>query len=121
MIKNIGTSSPYLYIQGGQTNHTYINNYGGAQGLGNLRFNTSSQNIEIWDGANWIVMSTAHATVNLTAEAEQLLNWAKDKRDKEKHLKELIEKNPTIADAAHNVQHAQEQLDIILKLTEIQQ
>jgi len=40
-----------MQVMGGSAS-TYVNNYGGAQGVGNLRFNTSSQCLEVYDGTN---------------------------------------------------------------------
>ena len=52
MIKTIISNSPYLVIYNhGATN--YMNNYSGAQGLGNMQFNTTTQRIEVWDGQMW--------------------------------------------------------------------
>ncbi len=69
MIKGI-TQGKYITVTGGQPGSNYVNNYSGAQGVGNMRFNTSTQNIEIWDGSNWVTFNTSYATVGLSPDAE---------------------------------------------------
>jgi hypothetical protein len=118
MIKSISSSGRYIQAIGGSAGTNYINHYVGAQGVGNMRFNTGTQNIEIYDGSNWVQMAGSHATVELSSEAVGLLDWVRFKRDEEHRLNELAKKNTTIANALENVKHAQEQLDIVLKLTD---
>jgi len=42
MIKNIHASGRYIQVTGGDAS-TYVNNYSGSQGVGNLRYNTSNR------------------------------------------------------------------------------
>ena len=115
MIKNSTGSGKYLTVMGGASS-TYVNNYSGAQGVGNMRYNTTNQNIEIYDGANWIQMQTGYATVSMTPEAESLLDWAKLKRAEEEMNKALAESNPTIADLLEQKKKIDEQISIVKKL-----
>lgn len=97
MIKNITGGGKYLQVAG-SPGSTYVNNYSGAQGVGNMRYNTSTQNIEIYDGNNWVQMQSGYATISMTSDAESLLDWARKKRDEEEYLKREAENNPTIKD-----------------------
>jgi len=115
MIKNIAGGGRYLTVTGG-SNSTYVNNFSGAQGVGNMRYNTSSQNIEIYDGNNWVPMQSGYATVTMTPEAESLLDWAKQKRMEEDMNKALAESNPTIADLLEQKKRIDEQLNIVKTL-----
>ena len=108
MIKSINSNSRYLGISGGEGGN-YINHFSGAQGVGNMRFNTVDQRIEIWDGTSWIQLATGHATVGLDAEAIELLDWAKAKRQEEQRLKSLAKQHPGIQDL-------QQKLDIMVAL-----
>ena len=108
MIKSISSTGRYFHTSGGGGTN-YVNNYSGAQGLGNMRFNTASQHIEIYDGSAWIQMVTSHATVGLDAEAIEILDWAKAKRREEQHLKELAQRHPGILDL-------QQKLEIMVAL-----
>ena len=44
MIKSISSSGRYIQAIGGSAGTNYINHYVGAQGVGNMRFNTGTQN-----------------------------------------------------------------------------
>ena len=109
MIKGITQSGRYVTVASG-TGSTYINSYGGAQGVGNMRFNTSNQNIEIYDGNNWQMLNMGYASVGLNSEAETLLDWAREKRDEELRMRALAEKHPAVKIALDNLNKAQEQL-----------
>lgn len=107
MIKNLTASGKYIQVSGG-SGSTYVGNNSGAQGVGNLRYNTVTQNIEIYDGFNWVVMNTGYPSIGLTSEAESLLDWARDKRAEEDYLKREAENNPTIKDLLNqrnNIDH----------------
>lgn len=119
MIKNITGGGKYMTVTGGAAS-TYVNNYSGAQGVGNMRFNTSTQNIEIYDGNGWVPMASGYATISMTSEAESLLDWARQKRAEEMELNELAKTNPTIADLQKQIKEKKEQIDIVRALTAIE-
>lgn len=98
MIKGINSSSIWLTVTGGNGGVNYINNYSGAQGVGNMRYNTASQNLEIWDGNNWVLLSTTYATVDISAKTKQILEWCEKKMQEEIVLENLAEKYPAIKD-----------------------
>lgn len=108
MIKSINSNSRYLGISGGEGGN-YINHFSGAQGVGNMRFNTVNQRIEIWDGTSWIELATSFATVGLDPEAVELLDWARDKRQEELRIKKLAKQHPGIQDL-------QQKLEIMVAL-----
>ena len=109
MIKDIHASGRYVQVSGGSTS-TYVNGYSGLQGVGNMRYNTSNQNMEVFDGSTWITLNMGYSSVGLTPEAEVLLDWAKQKRDEEFKLKSLMEKHP-------GLKEAYERLEIMKALT----
>jgi hypothetical protein len=115
MIKNIAGGGKYLTVSGG-SGSTYVNNFSGAQGVGNMRYNTSSQNIEIYDGNNWVPMQSGYTTVTMTPEAESLLDWAKQKRNEEFESEALAKSNPTIADLLAQKNKIDEQINIVKTL-----
>jgi hypothetical protein len=94
----------------GGSSGTYVNAYSGSQGVGNLRFNTTNQQMEVYDGTTWTLLNTPDATIGLNADAESLLDWARERRDEEFKLKSLIEKHP-------GLQEAYERLEIMKALT----
>ncbi len=115
MIKNISASGRYVQVSG-SNNSTYVNGYSGAQGVGNMRFNTSTQNMEVFDGNNWITLTTDYASVGLSGEAESLLDWARKKRDEELMWQSLASENEAVKIALENLEKAKRQLDITAKL-----
>jgi hypothetical protein len=115
MIKSISATGRY-FTTSGSTASTYVNGYSGAQGVGNMRYNTTNQNLEVFDGNNWIMMNMDYASAGLTPEAESLLDWAKQKRNEELAWESLAEDNQAVKIALENLNKARQQLDITAKL-----
>lgn len=116
MIKGIGPTGKYISIFNGQPAATYTNGYSGLQGVGNVRYNTSNQALEVFDGNCWMTLAMPFAQIGLSAEAEMLMDWARDKYFKEQQLSELAKKNKAVKIALDNVEQAQRQLDITANL-----
>lgn len=106
----------FLQVTGGGT--AYINkNYNGNQFMtGDMRYDIDSQTIKVFDGQNWQSLYGSVATVNLTDEAQDLLDWAKTKRHEEQQLLELAKTHPAVQEALNAVQRAQEQVKIVTAL-----
>jgi len=117
MIKGINQGGKYITVTGGSPGSNYINNYSGAQGVGNLRFNTTNQNLEIWDGSSWTTLNVSYATVELNHEATDLLDWVKAKRIEEQEIRELAKKSKAVQNALDAVKKAEEELKLISILT----
>ena len=115
MIKDIHASGRYVQVSGGAAS-TYVNGYSGLQGVGNMRYNTTNQNMEVFDGNNWIQLAMGYSSVGLTGEAESLLDWARKKRDEELAWQSLASKNVAVKIALDNLEEAKRQLDITAKL-----
>ena len=107
MIKSVNSSGRYIQTGGGIPMGPYFSP--GAQGAGQMRFNTNSNNIEVWDGVTWKEISANYASVGLTSEAESLLDWVRVKRDEEITFKSLLESHPGIKDL-------KEKLDMMVAL-----
>ncbi len=115
MIKNITASGRYVQVSGGGSG-TYVNGYSGLQGVGNMRYNTSNQCMEVFDGNNWVTIAMDYASVGLNAEAESLLDWARQKRNEELMWQSLAKENKAVKIALDNLEQARQQLDITAKL-----
>ncbi len=115
MIKDIMASGRYVQVSGGSAS-TYVNGYSGSQGVGNMRYNTTSQNMEVFDGNNWVTLNMGYAQVGLNGEAESLLDWARQKRDEELAWESLAKENQAVKIALENLNKARQQLDITAKL-----
>jgi hypothetical protein len=116
MIKSI-TGGSGITVMGGMPTTTYISP--GAQSAGMLRYNPNSSNIEVYDGIAWLTLSTGYANIELSADVQAILHWAREKMHREKMLKSLAERSPAVADALAAVEHAQEQLDIVATLADV--
>jgi len=115
MIKYIASSGKYTNVIGGPATN-YINNHIGAQGVGNLRFNTSNQSMEVYDGMSWITLQMGHVNVGLNAEAESILDWAKKKRDEEIEIDLLAAANPAIKNLLEQIKEKEDQIQMVMTL-----
>lgn len=116
MIKSISQTGRYTVVTGGSTAGPYINTYSGSTMVGQLRYNPATSNIEVYDGNNWLMYSSNYATVGLTAEAESLLDWARQKRDEERLLEKQAQESPAIKDLVDSIKEKQHQVKMIQAL-----
>jgi len=117
MIKNVYGSGRYLTtLNNGATN--YMNNFIGAQGLGNMQFNTTTQRIEVWDGHMWQPLLMTDVSLSLTGDAVEAIAWADQKRQEEIKIQFLAERHPVVADQLSAVREAEEKLRMITLLVQ---
>ena len=114
MIKGITSSSQYITVSGGNAMNPYFSP--GAQGAGQMRYNTVSSNMEVWDGVVWKELGTSYVSVDLNYEAQELLKWARDTRNKELAREARIRSNPALRKAYEAIQRAEENFDILDKI-----
>ena len=118
MIKHVHSSGRYIVTtHNGGTN--YMNNYSGAQGLGNIRFNTTLQGLEVYDGTMWRPMEMSTVNVSLTSDAVEAIGWANQQRHEEIRMQTLAEKHPAVADLMAAVRDAEEKLRIAVALVQV--
>jgi hypothetical protein len=117
MIKHVYTNGPYITTTNNPATN-YMNNYSGAQGLGNMRFNTSTQSVEVYDGMMWRPMEMSTANVSLTSDAVAAIAWANQQRHEEMKIKELAERHPAVADQLAAVREAEEKLRMVTLLVQ---
>jgi hypothetical protein len=117
MIKAIHSSGRYIQVIGGSAS-TYVNANPGAQGVGNLRFNTSGQRLEVYDGGSWQELNMPHASIGLNPDAEAAIEWAQRQMAEEKRLELLAKQHPSVADAMEAVRQAQERVKIVAALVQ---
>jgi hypothetical protein len=112
MITSITSIGKYVEVNY-NTGSNHIVNPSGAQGVGNLRFNTNTQTVEVYDGNMWRPLNVNNPRLGLTPYAESLLDWAEKKMREEFELKELAETNSTIKDLIDAIKQKQEQLEMV--------
>jgi hypothetical protein len=94
MIKNITQSGAFTQV----SSYYPPQIYNTGQSAGEMRYNTNTQQMEVYDGSNWISISQT-ATVGLSLDAEEAIRWAREKMVEEAELKTKIEKYPTLKSA----------------------
>jgi hypothetical protein len=114
MIRGLSSTGNYTIIAGGAPATPYISN--GGLGAGNVRFNTNTQYMEVYDGHSWLQLASSYASVGLTPEAERLLDWARIKMMEELELEALAETNPTIKDLVDQINVKKEQIRVVQTL-----
>lgn len=116
MIKNITAQGRYVHVVGGQSQTPYISP--GSQSAGMMRFNTSSQNIEVYDGNGWQQLDSGYVSIGLNGEAESLLDWARCERDRQAKRDAMIKNNPALQKAWEAIKKAEDNFDILSKFVE---
>jgi hypothetical protein len=111
MIQSINTYTNQWLMVNQSANRPYFNS--GAQSAGMVRYNTSNACLEVYDGSGWFTFS-GHAEINLTPEAQKIMEWGKEKLREEEELKQLMQSCPGIQDL-------KEKLDIMVALVREQE
>ena len=118
MIKSVIGNGRYLVTYNNSVSN-YVNNFSGAQGLGDLRFNTVLQCLEVWDGQMWQPLLMSDVSLSLTSDAVEAIDWVNQKRVEEHKIKELAEQHPAVADQLAAVREAEEKLRMITALVTV--
>ena len=103
-----------IMISGGST-MPYI---GFGQSSGNMRFNSNSQRLEIYDGCAWHSPSNSSITIEFTPEIQSALEWVCRQQEKEKRIQELAKKNASVEFALKDLQQAEDRLQIVTILAD---
>jgi len=120
MIKNI-TTGIGLQVSSSYSNWpSFYNTISGTGNnlLGQVRYNGSSQNLEVYDGTSWLTLTSSYPTIELQPHIQAVVTWAQIKMAEESRLKELAAKHPSVADALAAVAKAEEQVKIVAALVE---
>lgn len=112
MITNIYSSSPHVIV-----NQSNTSLYGGGSVApeGNLRYNFSTCNLEVYKNACWSPISTT-VSVSTTGLLDSVVRWASEKMMEEQTMKALAEKNPSIADLVAVIDDAKAKISVIKTL-----
>ena len=120
MIKNITPGSGITINNNYSTWPSFYNTVSstGNSLVGQLRYNGSSQNMEVYDGNSWITMAGAWPTIELAPHVQAVVTWAQTKMAEESRIRELAAKHPAVADALEAVTRAEEQVRIMAALVD---
>ena len=108
----------YLNVTSSKGAQPWINMGSTQPMIGSMSYDSSSQNMKVFDGNGWQTIGGGNATVNLTGQAISILKWAEQKMQEEKELKELADKNPAINDLLKQIKEKEEQIKMIQTLLE---
>ena len=112
MITNLYSNSPYLRVD--QPAVTYISP---GPMSGQVRFNTNTSRMEISDGQTWQPVGGL-ASISVSAEFNQIMDWARDEMQKSARIKQLAEESTAVADAYAAYEEAAHKLQVIMALAE---
>ena len=116
MINSIYSGGGSAYIQvSGYNGNPYVSVDHSNPATGMIRMN--GNNMEVFNGSGWLTFGTS-AEVSLTGAAISALDWCHQMMAKETRIKELATKSVTVADALAKFEEAQEQLKMVLTLTD---
>ena len=87
-----------------------------SSSAGDVRYNATVGGLEIFDGYTWITWNPSYASVGLSPEAEELLDWANEKRKKELEVEKLAEVNPAVHNLLEQIKEKQDQLEMVTTL-----
>ena len=92
MITQIDTTGPFLYST--SPSPTYYNT--GMPSAGMVRY-TNNQ-MQVYDGSSWLTVGGT-ARIDLTHEANELLLWARRKKQEDEDLEFRLRKHPGLQEA----------------------
>jgi hypothetical protein len=115
MIKGITQHGRYIQVSNGSGANSlpYLNSSSNDPAMGDVR--VINGQLSCWTSSSWQPIVGAYTSVGLTGEAEMLLDWAKEQKDKEQKRKQLIRDNPALQNAYEAIKKAESNFDIIEK------
>lgn len=108
MLKGI-TGSSHIMVDGGYSTMPTFYNASGKDLVGQIKYNGSTQNIEIWDGSTWLSIGNTFATVRLEPTAQRAVDWAIKKMVEEEFYSS--HNHPAMKAAYENLERARRQLE----------
>jgi len=118
MIKGIMQASRYVYITGGNPSSPNIystsnGSNGAGSFVGQVKYNTSNQCLEIFDGSMWHQWHASYANIGLSPEAESILEWAAIKMKEERELERMANENVVIKSLHDEIKEKHEQIKMV--------
>lgn len=99
MIKGVAGGISVV-VSGGSSSYPYIPMNASNPICGMIRIN--GQDMQVFDGSNWQIVSSSYAQVDLTPEVQSIIDWARKKKQEEEKLDELCKKYPGLSKARNN-------------------
>lgn len=105
-----------VVVSGGNTSLPYVNQNNTNPMQGMIR--VWGSDMQVFDGSNWMPMSTSYATVSLDPETQDLLLWAKAQRQMALNRMTLAQNNPALMKALEAVKRAEDNFELLSKFVE---
>lgn len=115
MINHVVSTSPWINSSGGGSTPPYIT--GGEDPMRGV-IRTINGHMEAWSGTGWISIPSSSAYIDLAESAKTVLQWAEKKMHDEVRALELAKQYPAVADAVAQLHNAEEQLKVVIALTQ---
>jgi len=109
----IYSSSKYIVTSPSNNAQPYISNTAPMSGM--VRY--SNNRLEVYDGNIWHQLNEGTSSIGLSIEAESLLDWAREQRNKQCDLEALAKTKPAVAIAIDNLNKAKAQLEATIILS----
>jgi hypothetical protein len=100
-----------VIVSAGNTSLPYVNQNNANPMQGMIR--VWGNDMQVFDGNNWMTMSTSYATVSLDAETQELLQWARTQRTLHLNRQTLLKNNPALANAYEAMLRAEENFNLL--------
>ena len=113
MIKGL-TGSHGVIVSGGNTALPYVGPNLNNPLTGMIRVNNTE--LEVFNGSSWQMIPSSYATVSLDSEIQDLLQWARNKRNEDLEFESLAKENPTINDLVNQIKEKQNQVKMVATL-----
>jgi hypothetical protein len=78
----------------------------------------NNQDVEVFNGSTWTIMSTSHATVSLDQEILDVIQWARAQRTMAMNRLTLAQNNPALFKALEAVKRAEDNFEILAAFVE---
>jgi len=115
MIKGL-MGGPGVNVNGGNTSVPYVNQNNTNPMQGMMRIWGSD--MQVYDGNNWMTLSTSYATVELDANTQSLLKWVEAQRTMAFNRMEAVRQHPALSKAYEAIARAEANFDILAKFVE---
>lgn len=117
MIHRINTAGRYIEVKGGDTSTYVSKTYNSNSKMqGDMYYDIDTQSIKVFNGSDWQPLVGPTVTIDLSYEAQSLLDWARKKRMEEEELERLAKEHPAINDLANKVKLYQDQIKMVKTL-----
>lgn len=80
-------------------------------------YDLDSQCVKVFDGQNWMPLGGSYATVNMTYQAQTILDWAQRKMAEEAERERLISENKHLQNAWESLKNEQDKFELLVLLS----